>query len=133
MRLVSYSGSSRNAIVALGEVKTMSEKRQRRFETDERDGLTIIKFIDPLLDEQNSWIIKKQVAELVEESEQGPLLLDFRHVKFLSSAALGALLSLHRKAKKQGVDISLCHLAPELEEVFQASGLDEVFDVRPPS
>jgi anti-sigma B factor antagonist len=107
--------------------------RRRRFETEERDGLTVVKFVDPLLDEQNTWIIKKQVAELVEERDQAPLLLDFANVKFLSSAALGALLALHRKAKKRGVDISLCHLAPELEDVFQATGLTDVFNLPPPS
>lgn len=104
---------------------------RRRFETELRDGKTVVKFIDPLLDEQNSWIIKKQVAELVEEPGRSHLLLDFGNVKFLSSAALGAMLSLHRKARKRGVEISLCHLTPQLEEVFEATGLSEVFELRP--
>ncbi len=109
----------------------MAPTPQRRFDTEERDGMMVVKFHDPLLDEKNTWIIKKQVAELVEPPAQGRLLLDFGNVKFVSSAALGAMLSLHRKAKKHGIEISLCHLAPQLEEVFQATGLDDVFDLRP--
>jgi anti-sigma B factor antagonist len=105
------------------------DSRPRRFQTEKRAETTVVTFIDPILDEQNSWIIKKQVADLAAEPGQRHLLLDFRNVKFLSSAVLAALLKLHRRAGELGVGISLCRLTPDLEEVFQATGLMDVFPI----
>jgi anti-sigma B factor antagonist len=107
-----------------------TKPRRRRFEMAERDGATVVKFIDPILDEQNSWIIRQQVAELATEPGREKLLLDFGNVKFLSSAALSALLSLHRKVQPGGGRISLCGLAEGIAEVFRATHVDQVFDIR---
>ena len=103
--------------------------RRWRFETDHADEMTVVRFTDPLLDEQNCWIIRDQVRHLAEEARPRHLLLDFGNVKFLSSAALGALLALYHKTKTLGCRISLCHLAEEIEEVFRATKLDQVFDI----
>jgi anti-sigma B factor antagonist len=99
----------------------------RRFECESRDGVTLVRFTEPLLDEENRWIIDKQVAGLIDSAAPQPLVLDFCNVKFLSSAAIGALLDLQRKAKKSKVAIRLSRLAPELEAVFHASGLGDQF------
>jgi anti-anti-sigma factor len=90
----------------------------------------VVKFLDPLIDEQNSWVISKQAAELLDGPLPGELVLDFGDVKFLSSAGLSALVLLHRKAEQAGVRVALCRLAPDLNQVFAATGLDEVFDIR---
>ena len=108
----------------------MASKRRRRFEMEEREGLTVIRFTEPLMDEQNSWIIREQVAELGKEKGRENLLLDFSNVKFLSSAGLGALLALHRQQHQRGGRVSLCNLPPEIRDVFRATRLDQVFDMK---
>ena len=104
--------------------------RRRRFQTEVRDGMAVVTFVDPLLDEQNSWIIREQVAELGKEKGRENLLLDFSNVKFLSSAGLGALLALHRQQHQRGGRVSLCNLPPEIRDVFRATRLDQVFDMK---
>jgi len=107
-----------------------SKVKRRRFHTEVRDGVAVVKFVDPLLDEQNSWIIREQVVQLAEETGQWNLLLDFANVKFLSSAALGALLQLNQKVEAQGGRLSLCHLERPIAEVFRATHVDQIIDVR---
>jgi anti-sigma B factor antagonist len=107
-----------------------SKVRRRRFHTDVRDGVAVVKFVDPLLDEQNSWIIREQVVQLAEETGQWNLLLDFGNVKFLSSAALGALLKLNQLVESHGGRLSLCHLDRPIAEVFRATHVDQIIDVR---
>jgi anti-sigma B factor antagonist len=105
--------------------------RRRRFQTEVRDGMAVVTFVDPLLDEQNSWIIREQVVQLAEETGQWNLLLDFANVKFLSSAALGALLKLNHRVEARGGRLTLCHLDRPIAEVFRATHLDQIIAIRP--
>jgi anti-anti-sigma factor len=107
-----------------------SKVRRRRFQAEVRDGSAVVKFVDPLLDERNSWIIREQVVQLAEETGQWNLLLDFAKVKFLSSAALGALLHLNQKVEAQGGRLSICHLDGPIAEVFRATHVDQIIHVR---
>jgi anti-sigma B factor antagonist len=106
-----------------------SKVRRRRFQTEVRDGVTVVKFVDPLLDEQNSWILREQVVQMAEETGQWNLLLDFANVRFLSSAALGALLKLNQVVETHGGRLSLCHLDGPIAEVFRATHVDQIIDM----
>jgi anti-sigma B factor antagonist len=57
------------------------------------------------------------------------LLLDFSNVKFLSSAALAALVDLRHKVKALEGRIGLCHINSIIEEVFRTTRLDELFEI----
>jgi anti-sigma B factor antagonist len=104
--------------------------RRRRFETAEANGVTVVKFEDPILDEKNCWIIKEQVYALAREEDRKDLLLDFGNVRFLSSAALGALLTLNNRVLALGGRLGLCRLDPSIREVMQATKLDRILDLR---
>jgi anti-sigma B factor antagonist len=67
---------------------------------------------------------------LVEQLNRRSILLDFADVEFLSSAALGKLITLDRKVKSAKGRLKMCNIRPEILEVFQVTKLNKVFDIR---
>jgi anti-sigma B factor antagonist len=51
-------------------------------------------------------------------------------VEFLSSAALGKLITLDRKVKSNKGRLKMSNIRPEILEVFQITKLNKVFDIR---
>ena len=68
---------------------------------------------------------------LVELDNRKTILLDFAGVEFLSSAALGKLITFDRKVKTSKGRLKMCGVAPGILEVFQVTKLNKVFDIRP--
>ncbi len=59
------------------------------------------------------------------------LLLIFRHTKFMSSSAFGALLEFAKEASQAGVRIALAELTPEVKvgaEILQLSMFIPIFE-----
>ncbi len=63
-------------------------------------------------------ILRKEFLEALAQAQTNKLVLDFRHVKFLTSTAFRPLLSLHRKLQEIKGRMVFCNLADELAEVF---------------
>src|SRR5437762_13545061 len=83
---------------------TMSSQppRRRRLEVEDIGDVTVVSFTDrKILDEQNIQVIGEQLFSLVDELGRTKVLLNFGNVEYLSSAALGKLITLNKKV--QGV------------------------------
>ena len=63
--------------------------------------------------------------------EEKKLLLDFSGVTFMSSAGLRVLMIAAKQCRKQGGKMVLAALQPMIQEVFQISRFDTVFEVFP--
>jgi anti-anti-sigma factor len=63
--------------------------------------------------------------ELLEAIEQGTkkILVDFQHVKYVSSVAFRPLLSLRRRVHEIEGRLVLCNLAPPVADVFKVTRL----------
>ncbi len=95
---------------------------------EENGEVTIVSFRDnSILDVMTIQRIGKELYDLVEADERKKILLNFQMVRFLSSQALGVLLTLRRKAEKAGAEVVLAELRPELARVFKITNLDEMF------
>jgi len=57
------------------------------------------------------------------------LVLDFRHVEFVSSAVLGLLFRISKKVYEQRGELRLCNIHPGIYEVFKITRLTSVFDI----
>jgi anti-sigma B factor antagonist len=57
-------------------------------------------------------------------------VLNFSSVGFMSSAALGKLITLDKKVKAKGGVLKLCNIKPEIYEVFAITRLDRLFDIK---
>ena len=109
-----------------------SQPRRRRLEVEHIGDVTVVNFVDrKILDEQNIQIIGDQLFNLVEEQGKRKILLNFGNVEFLSSAALGKLITLNRKLQSAGGKLILCNIDPQIYEVFEITKLNKLFNIQP--
>jgi anti-sigma B factor antagonist len=103
----------------------------RRLDIEEIGDVTVAKFIDKkILDETNIQIIGNQLFGLVDEDGRRKIVLDFTNVEYLSSAALGKLITMDKKVKSVKGKLRLCAIRPEIYEVFEITRLNKVFDIK---
>jgi anti-anti-sigma factor len=57
------------------------------------------------------------------------LVLDFEHVQYLSSSALGRFISLTKKVAAVRGKLRMRGIHPDLREVFRVCRLDQVFEI----
>jgi anti-sigma B factor antagonist len=108
-----------------------SQPRRRRLEVEDIGDVTVVNFIDrKILDEQNIQLIGEQLFSLVDEVGRRKLLLNFGNVEYLSSAALGKLITLNKKLQGVGGKLILCNIDPQIYEVFEITKLDRFFTIQ---
>jgi anti-anti-sigma factor len=102
-----------------------------RYPEEGGDGRILVHFTgrDVSLDEGAVHHARDQLAAIAEEPGGDRLLLDFGNVRYVSSAALDALVDLHRRLLGAGRRLALCNLRPRVYEVFAVTRLDRVFSV----
>jgi anti-sigma B factor antagonist len=93
---------------------------------------TVLRFAGPqvALDETNTGIVGEHLLALVGGLKAGRFELDFGNVTYLNSSALGLLLRLRKALHARGGRLLLCHLAPQVYEVFKVTRLHTLFDIR---
>jgi anti-sigma B factor antagonist len=103
----------------------------RRLETTEVGQVTVVRFVDrKILDESNIQQLGNELFRLVEEEKKSKLLLNFSNVEFLSSGALGKLITLDKKVKAHDGVLKLSNIRPEIYEVFAITKLNKLFDIK---
>lgn len=108
-----------------------SQPRRRRLEVEPIGDVTVVNFVDrKILDEQNIQVIGDQLFSLVEVEGIRKLLLNFGNVEYLSSAALGKLITLNKKLQTAGGRLILCNIDPQILEVFEITKLDKFFNIQ---
>ena len=108
----------------------MSEDAGQRIEVRQEGDVTIVQFKDrKILDEKRIQEIGSDLIGLVETQQRKDLVLSFKDVDYLSSAALGKLITLRRKVNEVNGRLKLCCIAPETFKVFVVSRLDTFFDI----
>jgi anti-sigma B factor antagonist len=111
------------------ETATMSTSQH--LDIQEEGDVTIIRFrdsriTDPLEIEE----LGRQLYQALEQKNSSKLVVDLSPVEFLSSATIGKLISLNRKAKICNARLRLCNLQQGVRDIFHLCSLDRVFDVR---
>lgn len=102
-----------------------------QFEVSEVNDVTIVRFLErKIIDSARILEMGEQLTALVERDNRRRLLLDFSLVEFLSSAALNRLIVLEKKVKAAAGSLKLCNLLPQIQELFQITKLNQLFDIR---
>src|SRR5580765_4746509 len=102
----------------------MSQPRRQRITFEDVGDVTVVRFVDrKILDEQNIQAIGDDLFRLVDELGRRKILLNFSNVEFLSSAALGKLITLNRKVQAVRGKLVLCGISKEIKEVFEITKL----------
>lgn len=102
----------------------------RKLDLEEVNDVTIARFTDKkILDESNIQIIGNQLFNLVDDDHRQKIVLDFTNVEYLSSAALGKLITMEKKVKAAGGKLRLCAIRSDIKEVFKITRLDKLFQI----
>ena len=97
------------------------------------EKFTVVEFktpslMDPLILEE----IGKELYRLVDEEDKRRLILDFEKVQYLSSQAIGIVLTLNKKlAALKNSKFILCGVGPKLLELLKITRLDRILTVKP--
>ena len=97
------------------------------------DKFTVVEFhtaslMDPPLLER----LGHAVYRLVDEEDRRLLVLDFEQVQFLSSQAIGVVLTLKKKLDKlPHSTLVLCGVGPTLMQLIKITRLDRVLTIKP--
>ena len=103
----------------------------RRLQLSEVGDVSVVRFVDrKILDEANIQELGQELFELIEGENRKNLLLNFSSVEFLSSAALGKLITLDKKVKAHDGRLKLSNIRPEIYEVFAITKLNKLFDIK---
>ena len=103
----------------------MSQVPDQHFRLEVVEGVTVVRLAGPklLLDASDP------LYSLVDEGGHRDLLLDFAEVRFLSSAALGLLMTLKQKVHAAGGQLKLCRLTRDILELFRLTRMQELFAI----
>ncbi len=103
----------------------------RRLEVSEVGDVTVVRFADrKILDEASIQELGAELFRLVEEDHRKKILLNFTNVDFLSSAALGKLITLDKKVKANSGKLKLSNIRPEIYDVFAITRLNRLLDIK---
>src|SRR4029079_18395642 len=84
--------------------------------------------MDPIILEE----IGKELYRLVDEEDRRKLVLDFEKVQYLSSQAIGIILTLNKKLSSLKYNkLVLCGVGPKLMELLKITRLDRILTVKP--
>jgi anti-sigma B factor antagonist len=103
----------------------------RRLDVKEVGDVTVIRFRDhKIVEDLNIQELAQEMFQLVEKDRHEKILLNFSGVDFLSSAALGKLITMDKKVKAAGGTLKLSNIKPEIYEVFAITKLNRLFDIK---
>ncbi len=103
----------------------------QRLDLNEVGDVTVVRFRDQkIVEDMNIQELGQELFRLVEADRRDKLLLNFSSVDFLSSAALGKLITLDKKMKVHGGALKLSNIRPEIYEVFAITKLNRLFDIK---
>jgi anti-sigma B factor antagonist len=103
----------------------------RRLDVNEVGDVTVIRFRDhKIVEDINIQELAQEMFQLVEKDRREKIVLNFSAVDFLSSAALGKLITMDKKVKAGGGVLKLSNIKPEIYEVFAITKLNRLFDIQ---
>lgn len=80
------------------------------------------------IDIQNAEKFKTYLLNLIAEGNH-TLVIDLKHVTFIDSSGLGALVYSLREAKIRGGEIRIAHLKSQVQSIFKVTRLNKIFKI----
>ncbi|MFM7056816.1 MAG: STAS domain-containing protein [Planctomycetota bacterium] len=101
--------------------------KDRRIDIEDINGVTVARLLEKkILDEANIEALGQELFALVDKDGRRKVILDFTHVEYLSSAALGKLITMHKKMMTAKGKLVLCSIRKEIHEVFKITQIDRI-------
>lgn len=82
-----------------------------------------------LTEEENLEEFHRELTAIVDQFQMTSVVLNFHDVEFLTSQAVGKLISFHRRLHRQQGRLVLCELQGGVVDVLRATRLTEYFSI----
>jgi anti-sigma B factor antagonist len=116
-------------VVALETIQTRKDALLR---VQKQDDIAIVGFITSrILDQSNVQQLGEEFDSLVDQFHLGKIVLNFENVSYMSSAVMGKLVALLKKAKGAGGRLVLCNIESSIYEIFEIMRFDKMFEITP--
>jgi len=102
-----------------------------RISVEYSENATIVTFTDErILKDKDIQALQESIMSVVESAGGGiNLILNFRNVRFLSSAVLGFLMRISKRIYERDGQLRLCNIDPKIYEIFKITRLTRIFDI----
>jgi anti-anti-sigma factor len=108
-----------------------ADRGKSKVEVEEADGITVVNILERSIVQENEIEqIGEELERLIDKGRRN-ILLDFGHVKHMSSQAVGLLLQAQRRCKAGGGVLKVCSPNPEVAEIFKITNLPRVIEIHP--
>ena len=108
----------------------MSEFHSTFMALEERDPGLVLTITRPQLsDEENIDLLAKELNDLVDQRGCRQMIISLQQVQYITSAALGKLIALHRRLHRKDGRLVVCGAFDSVKDVLHASRLDGYFTV----
>lgn len=103
----------------------------RRIQVNESANISVVQFRDEkIIDPETIQELGQELFDLIDRDNRMKMILNFSHVEFMSSAALGKLITFDKKAKRAKAELILTNISPEIFQVFSITNLDKLFQIK---
>jgi anti-anti-sigma factor len=103
----------------------------RRIKVNESANISVVQFRDEkIIDPETIQELGQELFDLIDRDNRMKMILNFSHVEFMSSAALGKLITFDKKAKRAKAELILTNISPEIFQVFSITNLDKLFQIK---
>ncbi len=103
----------------------------QRIKVSDSGGVSVVNFVDSkIINDEEIMDLGDELYALVERDNRPKIVLNFSHVEFMSSAALGKLISFEKKVSAAGSKLMLSNIRPEIHEVFAITKLTKLFTIK---
>jgi len=93
------------------------------------DGNTKIIEVDTVrIDAGNSGEFKENMSELIKFHDA---IIDFKHLEFIDSSGLSALVYLHKQSINNKTELRLVNLSPKILDIIKTTGLTQILQIYP--
>ncbi len=82
-----------------------------------------------LSEEENIEVLGRELMDLVDQHGCRQIVVSLQHVTYITSAALGKLIALHRRLHRKDGRLIVCGAFASVKDVLQTSRLDDYFTV----
>ena len=106
------------------------EQAEPRIKVEYGTDVTLATLEDQnILEEHQIKRLEEALEPVIAENGAKQLVLNFENVQFMSSAFLGLLVKIHKRAIEAGGHLQLINLDRKIYKVFQITQLTKVFDI----
>ena len=100
--------------------------------TRNEDDILLVYFQEAgIIDESRIQNLGQDLLNLLNSGTQEKILLNLESVSLMSSAMIGKLILFGKKCKTANVDLRICGINPNIQEVFDLMKLEKIFKVDP--